>query len=140
MSEPEAVANVVTQLDEMVAKLKAKFPEKEFTDEKEKQKHALKAMEAMRDGFRSIKVSQCPAEFQTAWKEYVKGMEQMFDMMGEMQKMEDGKDGQEKGMEMLGKFMAVGMTMAQAQAKVSEIGEKYAPGFTKKLESIGDKD
>jgi len=122
--------------------MKAKCPKKEFTDKKEEPKHAMKVMNEMRDGFHSIKVSQCPAEFQTAWKDYVKSMDQMFDLMGDMQKAQDGKDSPDKGMEMLGKLMATGMAVAASQQKVAEIGEKYSPGFTKRLESINvdDKD
>ena len=141
MTEPEAVDNVVKQLEDMMAKLEKEFPkDKKFADKKEEEKYAAKAMEAMRDSFRSIKVSQCPKEFQDAWKEHVKNMDQMLDVAKEMSKLSsDDKAGQEKGMEMIGKAMAAGIAFAQSQEKVGEIGEKYSPGFAKRLEGFNKK-
>jgi len=121
MTEPEAVAHVATQMEEMKAKMEKEFSkDKKFSDKKEEEKYKTKMMESTRDALRSIKVSQCPKEFQDAWKEYVKNMDQVFDLTKEMSKMAamsaDDKASQEKGMEMFGKIMAAGIAVATWKA------------------------
>ena len=146
MTEQEAVDHVIVQMEDAIAKLKQEFSDKDADfDIVEGLKYRAKMLEAARDALRSVKVSQCPADFQAAWEEYLKSTEQLHDLLkgllkglpkdGDAASLEKWMDANyEKRMDTMNeKGMAIAVAIDKAGQKVGEVGEKYSPGFAKRL-------